>query len=215
MWLQDHGIMTIQLGLILFAHCPFSSWPFLFLELMAPVPPWRHHGYQFRGWEIHALLNLVENIMPISSQNWQSTGKVLPTFTWSNTARMLVWLSLCEISVKKSVKGLVPWETPTAPTTSLGQSGLIGSWYRWLMHRLVDWRHKRGDDGLLNSNLSDKESVLGEHFNNSASVLGEHFNNTAVNGEDVDEGEDADEAMVGAASGAGVDEVAEARVGGD
>jgi hypothetical protein len=41
---------------------------------MAANPPLRCRGYQFRAEELNDFLDLVDNFLPISSQNWQAVA---------------------------------------------------------------------------------------------------------------------------------------------
>jgi hypothetical protein len=43
---------------------------------MAPIPPLRRHGFQFRAEELDDFLDLVESFLPISAQNWQAVADV-------------------------------------------------------------------------------------------------------------------------------------------
>ena len=43
---------------------------------MAPIPPSRRHGFQFRAEELDDFLDLVESFLPISAQNWQAVADV-------------------------------------------------------------------------------------------------------------------------------------------
>ena len=43
---------------------------------MAPIPPWRRRGFQFRAEELDDLMDLVESFLPISSQTWQAVADV-------------------------------------------------------------------------------------------------------------------------------------------
>ena len=49
------------------------NYPFFF---MAPIPPSRRHRYQFRADELNDFLDIAENFLPISTQNWQSVADV-------------------------------------------------------------------------------------------------------------------------------------------
>ena len=44
--------------------------------MMATIPTSRRRGYQFRADELNDLLNLVENVLPISAQDWQHIANV-------------------------------------------------------------------------------------------------------------------------------------------
>jgi len=41
---------------------------------MAPIPPLRRSGFQFRAEEIDDFLEIVETYLPISAQNWQTVA---------------------------------------------------------------------------------------------------------------------------------------------
>ena len=41
---------------------------------MAPIPPSRRRGFQFRAEEIDDFLEVVETYLPISAQNWQTVA---------------------------------------------------------------------------------------------------------------------------------------------
>ena len=43
---------------------------------MAPIPPSRHSGYQFRAEELNDFLDLVEKFLTISAQNCQAVADV-------------------------------------------------------------------------------------------------------------------------------------------
>ena len=44
--------------------------------MMATIPTSRRRGYQFRADELNDFLNLVENVLPISVQDWQHIADV-------------------------------------------------------------------------------------------------------------------------------------------
>jgi hypothetical protein len=43
---------------------------------MAPIPPSRRRGYQFRAEELNDFLDIVKSFLPISAQNWQAVADV-------------------------------------------------------------------------------------------------------------------------------------------
>jgi hypothetical protein len=43
---------------------------------MAPIPPTRCHGFQFRAEELDDLMDFVESFLPISAQNWQAVANI-------------------------------------------------------------------------------------------------------------------------------------------
>ena len=43
---------------------------------MAPIPPSRRRGYQFRADELNNFLDIVESFLPISAQNWQAVADI-------------------------------------------------------------------------------------------------------------------------------------------
>jgi hypothetical protein len=43
---------------------------------MAPIPPSRRRGYQFRAEELSNFLEIVESFLPISAQNWQAVADI-------------------------------------------------------------------------------------------------------------------------------------------
>jgi hypothetical protein len=43
---------------------------------MAPIPPSRRRGFQFRVEELDDFLDIVESFLPISAQNWQAIADV-------------------------------------------------------------------------------------------------------------------------------------------
>jgi hypothetical protein len=49
---------------------------FIDFLLMAPIPPSRRRGYQFRAEELNDFLDIVESFLPISAQNWQAVADV-------------------------------------------------------------------------------------------------------------------------------------------
>ena len=43
---------------------------------MAPIPPSRRRGFQFRVEELDDFLDIVESFLPISAQNWQAVAGI-------------------------------------------------------------------------------------------------------------------------------------------
>jgi hypothetical protein len=43
---------------------------------MAPIPPSRCRGYQFRANELHVLFGFSRDFLPLSAQNWQAVADV-------------------------------------------------------------------------------------------------------------------------------------------
>ena len=93
---------------------------------MAPIPPSRRRGFQFRAEELNDLMDLVESFLPISAQNWQAVADV----HLENYRREARTAESLRHKSRRYLVGLVPPVTPTAPPTSSRQSELTGSWFR-------------------------------------------------------------------------------------
>ena len=91
------------------AHLLFSF--YCDFVLLVPIPPSRRRGFQFQAEELDNFLDLVESFSPFLRR----TGKLLPTFIWRTIAGRRKRLSLCVVSSRRYLVGLVPPVTPTAP----------------------------------------------------------------------------------------------------
>ena len=62
-----------------------------FICKMAPVPPSRRRGFQFRAEELDDLLEIIETFLPISAENWQAVADAhLENYRWeARTAETL------------------------------------------------------------------------------------------------------------------------------
>ena len=74
---RDSGLLDSNIvGLCPYQKGSSSVLILLSFRAMAPIPPSRHSGYQFRAEELNDLLDLVESFLPISAQNWQAVADV-------------------------------------------------------------------------------------------------------------------------------------------
>ena len=90
---------------------------------MAPIPPTRCRGFQFRAEELDDLMDLVESFLPISAQNWQAVADV----HLENYRREARTAESLRRKFQELLVGPVPPVTRFAPPTSSRPSVLTGS----------------------------------------------------------------------------------------
>ena len=106
--------------ILLTRNCSF----YCHIVLMAPITPSRRRGFHFRAEELDDLMDLVESFLPISAQNWQAVVDIHLKTNAGTRERP----SLCVVSSRRYLVGLVPPVTPTAPpSTPSRPSKLTGS----------------------------------------------------------------------------------------
>jgi len=160
---------------------------------MAPIPPSRRRGFQFRVEELDDLMDLVDSFLPISAQNWQAVADV-HLENYRREARMAESLrrKFQEISRRTGPTG-----DPNCPPYVIKAKRIN----RQLV-QMIDASSGGSEDGRSDDGLSDASDLGYEGAGEFANVLKEMNNNAANGGEEkIDEEEDADDAGIGVQGG--------------
>jgi hypothetical protein len=156
---------------------------------MAPIPPTRCRGFQFRAEELDDLMDLVESFLPISVQNWQAVAHVhLENYRWEARTAESLRRKFHEISRRTGPTG-----DPNCPPYVIKAKQINRQSVQMIDASSGGSEAKRSDDGL--SDASDSEYEGASEF---ANVINE-MNNAAGNHggeEEIDEEEDADDAGI-------------------
>jgi len=162
---------------------------------MAPIPPSRRCGLQFRAEELDDLMDLVESFLPISAQNWQAVADV-HLENYSREAQLAESLrrKFQEISCRTGPTG-----DPNCPPYVIKAKQIN----RQLVQMIDASSGGSSEDGRSDDGLSDASDSGYEGAGEFANVLNEMNNNAATNGgeEGIDEEEDADDAGIGVQGG--------------
>ncbi len=172
---------------------------------MAANPPSRHCGYQFRAEELNDFLDLVENFLPISAQNWQAVADIhLEKYCREAWTAESLHRKFQEICSRTGAMG-----NPNCPDYVIRAKRISRQLVQMVDALSGGSEGDRNDDGLSNSNGSDTTDETGVAAGDFLNVIND-FSNAAANEEDIDEEKDAGDA------GFGADNVAPAPVvGGD
>ena len=157
---------------------------------MAPIPPSRRRGFQFRAEELNDLMDLVESFLPISAQNWQAVADVhLENYRREARTAESLRRKFQEISRRTGPTG-----DPNCPPYVIKAKYINRQLVQMIDASSGGSEAGRSDDGL--SDASDSEYEGAGEF---ANVMNEMNNAPAANGgeEDIDEEEDADDAGIG------------------
>ena len=160
---------------------------------MAPSPPSRRRGFQFRAEELDDLMDLVESFLPISAQNWQAVADVhLENYRREARTAESLRRKFQEISRRTGPTG-----DPNCPPYVIKAKRINRQLVQMIDASSGGSEAGRSDDGL--SDTSDSEYEGAGEF---ANVMNE-MNNAAANGgeEEIDEEEDADDAGIGVQGG--------------
>jgi len=160
---------------------------------MAPIPPLRCRGFQFRAEKLDNFLDIVEHFLPISAQNWQAIADVhLENYHQEAQTAESLHRKFQEISRRTGPTG-----DPNCPPYVIKAKRINRQLVQMIDASSGGSEAKRSDDGL--SNASDSEDKGAGEF---ANVINE-MNNTAGDGngngggEEIDEEEDKDDAGSG------------------
>jgi hypothetical protein len=160
---------------------------------MAPIPPSRRRGFQFRVEELDDLMDLVQSFLPISAQNWQAVADVhLENYRREVRTAESLRRKFQEISRRTGPTG-----DPNCPPYIIKAKRINRQLVQMIDASSGGSEAGRSDDGL--SDASDSEYEGAGEF---ANVMNE-MNNAAANGgeEEIDEEEDADDAGIGVQGG--------------
>ena len=150
---------------------------------MAPIPPSRRRGFQFRAEEIDDFLEVVETYLPISAQNWQTVADShLENYPREQRTAESLRRKFQEISRRTGPTG-----DPTCPPYVIKAKAINQQLVQMIDASSGGSEAGRSEDGLFDGSGSDDAGVSAGEFANE-------FNNAARNGggEEVDEEEDAD-----------------------
>ena len=157
---------------------------------MAPIPPSRRRGFQFRAEELDDLMDLVESFLPISAQNWQAVADVhLENYRREARTAESLRRKFQEISRRTGPTG-----DPNCPPYVIKAKRINRQLIQMIDASSGGSEAGRSDDGLSDASDSGYEGA-GEF----ASAINDMNNNAAANGgeEEIDEEEDADDAGIG------------------
>ena len=164
------------------------------IVLMAPIPPSRRRGFQFRAEELDDLMDLVESFLPISAQNWQAVADVhLENYRREARTAESLRRKFQEISRRTGPTG-----DPNCPPYVIKAKRINRQLIQMIDASSGGSEAGRSDDGLSDASDSGYEGA-GEFAN----VINDMNNNAAANGgeEEIDEEEDADDAGIGVQGG--------------
>jgi hypothetical protein len=165
----------------------FYCYPFFF---MAPIPPSCRRGYQFRVDELNNCLDIVENYLPISLQNWQSVADV-HLENYHQEAQMAKSLH-CKF--QEIARRTGPTGDPNCPDYVIRAKPINRHLVLIIDASSGGLEAKRSEDGLSDGYESDDTGVAAGEFSN---VINKLNNASANGGEEADEEEDADDVRIG------------------
>ena len=161
---------------------------------MAPIPPSRRRGFQFRAEEIDDFLEVVETYLPISAQNWQTVADShLENYPREQRTAESLRRKFQEISRRTGPTG-----DPTCPPYVIKAKAINRQLAQMIDASSGGSEAERGDAGLSGAYDSEDEGA-GEEFANVINKMNNAAGNGNGNGggEEVDEEEDADDAGIG------------------
>jgi hypothetical protein len=157
---------------------------------MAPIPPSRRRGFQFRAEELDDLMDLVESFLPISAQNWQAVADVhLENYRREARTAESLRRKFQEISRRTGPTG-----DPNCPPYVIKAKRINRQLVQMIDASSGGSEAGRSDDGLSDAASDSEYEGAGEFAN----VMNQ-MNNAAANGgeEEIDEEDDADDAGIG------------------
>ena len=154
---------------------------------MAPIPPSRRRGFQFRAEEIDDFLEVVETYLPISAQNWQTVADShLENYPREQRTAESLRRKFQEISRRTGPTG-----DPTCPPYVIKAKAIDRQLVPMIDTSSGRLEAERSDDGLSDAYDSEDEGA-GEEFATAGNGNGNG------GGEEVGEDEeDADDAGIG------------------
>jgi hypothetical protein len=158
---------------------------------MAPIPPTRRRGFQFRAEELDDLMDLVESFLPISAQNWQAVADVhLENYRREARTAESLRRKFQEISRRTGPTG-----DPNCPPYVIKAKRINRQLVQMIDASSGGSGAGRSDDGLSDAASDDSEYEGAGEFANMINQM----NNAAANGgeEEIDEEDDADDAGIG------------------
>ncbi len=170
----------------------FSVLHYLFV-FMAANPPSCRRGYQFRAEELNDFLDLVENFLPISMQNWQAVADIhLEKYRREAQTAKSLHQKFQEICRRTS-----PMGDPNCSDYVIRAKRINRQLVQMVDALSGELEADRNDDGLSNSNGSDTSDETGVAAGDFSNVTND-FSNAAAIEEDIHEEEDAGDAGFGA-----------------
>ena len=157
---------------------------------MAPIPPSRRRGFQFRAEELDDLMDLVESFLPISAQNWQAVADVhLENYRREARTAESLRRKFQEISRRTGPTG-----DPNCPPYVIKAKRINRQLVQMIDASSGGSEAKRSDDGL--SDASDLEDKGAGEFANVLNRMNNAAGSGNGEGEDFDEEEDANDAGI-------------------
>jgi hypothetical protein len=158
---------------------------------MAPIPPSRRRGYQFRAEELNNFLEIVKSFLPISVQNWQAVADI-HLENYPREARMAESLrrKFQEIAHRTGPTG-----DPNCPPYVIKAKQINRQLVQMIDASSGGSEAERSEDGL--SDASDSEDAGVGEFANVINEMNNAAGNGNGGGEEVDEEEDADDSGIG------------------
>ena len=160
---------------------------------MAPIPPSRRRGYQFRADELKDFLDIVESFLPILVQNWQAIADIhLENYHQEARTAESLHCKFQEIACRTGPTG-----DPNCPPYVIKAKQINRQLVQMIDASSGGLEAKRSEDGL--SDASDSEDTGVGEFDNVINDMNNAAGNGNGGGEEVDEEEDADEGQPDAA----------------
>ncbi len=155
----------------------FSVLHYLFV-FMAANPPSRRRGYQFRAEELNDFLDLVENFLPISAQNWQAVADIhLEKYRREVRTAKSLHRKFQEICRRTGPTG-----DPNCPDYVIRAKCINRQLVQMVDASSGGSEADRNDDGLSNSDGSDTSDETGVAVGDFLNVIND-FSNAAANEE--------------------------------
>ena len=158
---------------------------------MAPIPPSRCRGFQFRVEELDDLLDIVKSCLPISAQNWQAVADVhLENYRREARTAESLRRKFQEISRRTGPTG-----DPNCPPYVIKAKPINRQLVQMIDALSGGSEAEKSDDGL--SDASDSGDEGAGEFTNVINEMNNAAGNGNDGGEEVDMEEDADDAGIG------------------
>ena len=154
---------------------------------MAPIPPSRCRGYQFRAEELNDFLEIVESFPPISAQNWQAAADIY----LENCRREAQTAESLRRKFQEIAPRTGPTGDPNCPLYVIKAKQINRQLVQMIDASPGGSEAERSEDGL--SDASDSEDAGAGEFANVINKMNNAPGNGNGGGDEVDEEEDTDD----------------------
>jgi len=154
---------------------------------MAPIPPSRCRGYQFRAEELNDFLEIVESFPPISAQNWQAVANI----HLENYRREAQTAESLRRKFQEIARRTGPTGDPNCPPYVIKAKQINRQLVQMIDALPGGSEAERSEDGL--SDASDSEDAGAGEFANVINKMNNAPGNGNGGGDEVDEEEDTDD----------------------